>query len=38
MWTCDICGGEDELVHLANRRLAGTHRTLTAAERAAYVP
>jgi WD40 repeat protein len=38
MWTCDICGGVDELVRLANQRLAATRRTLTAAERADYVP
>jgi len=37
-WTCDLCGGVDELVDLASRRLALTHRTLTPAERAAYVP
>jgi hypothetical protein len=32
-WFCGICGGLDELVSLAERRLAQTGRTLTAEER-----
>jgi WD40 repeat protein len=38
MITCDVCGGIDDLARIADRRLAGTHRTLTADERAQYVP
>jgi WD40 repeat protein len=32
-WFCDICGGLDELVNLARKRLAQTGRTLTPEER-----
>jgi WD40 repeat protein len=34
---CDVCGGLDDLVALADRRLGRTHRQLTAAERAQYL-
>ncbi len=37
-WHCDVCGGMPELMPLANRRLALTHRVLTESERALYVP
>jgi hypothetical protein len=32
-WFCEICGGLDELVSLAEKRLAQTGRTLTPEER-----
>lgn len=37
-WRCDVCGGVDELLPLAERRLAAAGRALTAAERARYAP
>lgn len=36
VWRCTICGGIDELVALADARLAGTGRTPTAEERQRY--
>ncbi|MGZ4352011.1 MAG: WD40 domain-containing protein, partial [Gaiellaceae bacterium] len=36
-YRCDICGGIDDLLRLADRRLAATGSTLTAAERRRYV-
>lgn len=36
-YRCDICGGLDELVRLADRRLAETGRTLSAAEQRRYL-
>jgi hypothetical protein len=36
-YRCDLCGGLDELLALARRPLAGTHRTLTPAERRRYL-
>ena len=36
-YRCDPCGDVDELVELADRRLAGTHRELTEAERERYL-
>jgi len=35
-YRCEICGGVAELVQLADRRLAATGRTLTAAEKRRY--
>jgi WD40 repeat protein len=37
-YRCETCGRLDALVELARRRLAGTGRTLTQAERARYLP
>jgi WD40 repeat protein len=37
MYDCDVCGKLDELVELAQQRLAATRRELTAAERARYL-
>lgn len=36
-YRCDICGGVDQLLHLADARLAATGRTLTATERRQYL-
>jgi WD40 repeat protein len=36
-YRCDLCGGLDELLTLARRQLAATHRTLTSAERRRYL-
>ena len=36
-YRCDLCGGLDELLTLARRQLAATHRTLTPAERRRYL-
>jgi WD40 repeat protein len=36
-YRCEICGSLDELVELAERRLAATHRKLTPAERQRYL-
>ena len=36
-YRCDLCGGLDELLTLAQRQLAATHRTLTPAERRRYL-
>jgi WD40 repeat protein len=36
-YRCDLCGGLDELLSLARRQLAATHRTLTPVERARYL-
>jgi len=36
-YVCEICGGLDELVELAERRLAATGRELTAEERELYL-
>lgn len=36
-YVCELCGDLDELTVLARARLAGTHRTLTAQERARYL-
>jgi WD40 repeat protein len=36
-YRCDLCGGLDELLALARRQLAATHRTLTPAERRRYL-
>ena len=36
-YRCDLCGGVDELVELADRHLAGTRRELTEAERERYL-
>jgi hypothetical protein len=33
----DLCGGLDELLALARRQLAATHRTLKPAERRRYL-
>jgi hypothetical protein len=37
-WFCDFCGTTDELLALAEKRLAGTGRTLTADERRRLLP
>ena len=37
LYRCDICGGLDDLVALADSRLARTGRTLTDAERERYL-
>jgi WD40 repeat protein len=36
-WTCELCGGLDELVALGEARLDATEGTLTAEERARYL-
>ena len=36
-YDCDTCGGLKELLALAERRLAATHRELSAAERLRYL-
>jgi WD40 repeat protein len=36
-WTCELCGGLDELVALGEARLDATGRTLTDQERAGYL-
>jgi hypothetical protein len=36
-YRCEICGGLEELIGIAQRRLAATGRRLTASERAPYV-
>jgi hypothetical protein len=36
-WTCDICGTLEELIDLADRRLATTGRTLSTDERERYL-
>jgi WD40 repeat protein len=36
-YRCDLCGRLDELLALARRQLAATHRTLTPAERRRYL-
>jgi hypothetical protein len=36
-YRCDLCGGVGELVEFADRRLAGTRRELTEAERDRYL-
>ena len=36
-WVCELCGGLGELTALAQARLRGTDRTLSAAERARYL-
>jgi hypothetical protein len=36
-YKCGVCGGLDELMALAERRLARTGRQLTAAERERYL-
>ena len=37
-YTCDLCGGIDGLLALANARLAGMARPLTPAQRERYLP
>jgi WD40 repeat protein len=37
-YECEICGSLDELVELAERRLAATRRELTPEERGSYLP
>jgi WD40 repeat protein len=37
-YRCELCGGIDDLLVLANTRLAGLARPLTAAERQRYLP
>ena len=36
-YRCEICGGVDQLIELAESRLAGTRRELTAEERERYL-